>query len=223
VKDFPPLCAILDIDTATLRGLDPLELTRAFLTGGARWIQVRAKHMDAGALLDLCEAVVALARPHDAMVIVNDRADIGRLAGADGVHVGQDDLEVEAVRRILGGTAIVGLSTHTTAQIDAAIETTADYIAIGPVFATATKDTGYEAVGLERVRDTVSRVRDRPVVAIGGITLENCGEVIAAGARSVAVIGDLLAGDPAARVAAYVRGLDAAGQPRPRTSSPEHV
>lgn len=140
---------------------------------------------------------------------MNDRADIARLAAADGVHLGQDDLAPAAARVILGPSATIGLSTHTVSQLDAAATEPVDYIAIGPVFGTATKDTGYDAVGLEMVRRAATY--GRPVVAIGGITLDTAASVIAAGARSVAVIGDLLtSGDPTARVRAYVERLGSA-------------
>jgi len=163
--------------------------------------------------------VVADAHSRGAIVIVNDRGDVAALAGADGVHVGQDDLAPDLVRRVIGPRGIVGLSTHTTMQIDAAVERPIDYLAIGPVFVTATKATGYDAVGLSRVGYAANRARARglPVIAIGGITIERAADVLRAGAASVAVISDLLAGgDPAARVAAYLQRLaaaDVAGQP----------
>jgi len=138
---------------------------------------------------------------------VNDRADIAKMAGAAGVHVGQDDLPVEAARELLGPDAIVGYSTHTVDQIAAAVTRPLSYIAVGPVFGTTTKATGYEAVGLDLVRDAVRRAAGRPVVGIGGITLATARDVIAAGATSVAVISDLLSGDPASRVAAYLSAL----------------
>src|SRR6185437_2968532 len=145
-----------------------------------------------------------------ATVIVNDRADIAKLSGDDGVHVGQDDLAPVLVRRIVGDAAIVGLSTHTSAQLDAACGAPVSYVAIGPVFATNTKATGYEAIGVERVRAaaSVAAARGLQLVAIGGITLENAASVLAAGATSVAVIGDLLSGgDPEGRVRGYLSAL----------------
>ena len=130
------------------------------------------------------------------------------MSGAAGVHVGQDDLAPLAVRRILGPGAIVGYSTHTTAQIEAASIEPVTYIAIGPVFGTATKTTGYEPVGLELVSGAVRVSRGLPVVAIGGITLETAPAVIEAGASSIAVIADLLVtGDPAGRVRAFLDAL----------------
>jgi len=166
--------------------------------------------MPGAEFLATASAVVQLARRHQARVIINDRADIARLAGADGVHVGQEDLTPAAVRAILGDTAIVGLSTHSVEQIDLAVLEPVTYIAVGPVFGTATKATGYEQVGLDMVREAARRASARglPLVAIGGITLENAISVLQAGAASVAVISDLLAtGDPEARVRAYVERL----------------
>jgi thiamine-phosphate pyrophosphorylase len=126
---------------------------------------------------------------------------------ADGVHLGQEDLPPRAARALLGDEALIGLSTHTLAQVEETIREPADYVAVGPVFATASKVTGYEAVGLLMVQAAARLVG--PVVAIGGITLETAPSVIAAGAASVAVIGDLLAtGDPTARVREYMSRLE---------------
>lgn len=173
-------------------------------------MQVRDKRPSSGAVLALCDEVVALAREYGAAVIVNDRADLARLAGADGVHVGQDDLPVAEARRLLGPSALVGLSTHTREQIVGGTAQPVSYLAVGPVFGTATKDTGYAAVGLPLVRTAVTLAAGTPIVAIGGITLERAPVVIAAGAASVAVISDLLAGgDPARRVRAYIDRLEA--------------
>jgi thiamine-phosphate pyrophosphorylase len=128
------------------------------------------------------------------------------MAGADGVHVGQDDLPPAAARKLLGLTAIVGCSTHSVEQIEQAVREPVSYVAVGPVFGTRTKDTGYAPVGLPLVAEAVRRARGMPVVAIGGITLETAPAVWAAGAASVAVISDLLdGGSPAARVASYNR------------------
>jgi thiamine-phosphate pyrophosphorylase len=186
-------------------------LARAFLDGGARCIQVRAKDLPSDRFLDLCDTIVAQAKPYDALVIVNDRADIAAMSRAAGVHVGQDDLAPSLVRNLLGPAAVVGFSTHTTGQIENASAEPVSYIAIGPVFGTRTKDTGYTAVGLTRVSEAARRSRGLPVVAIGGITLETAGSVWAAGASSVAVISDLMEeGDPAARVRAYLKAAASA-------------
>src|SRR5262245_13160991 len=206
---LPPLYPVVDVDLCRARGLDPLAVLAAFLDAGATFIQLRDKQPSSGGRLALADAAVALAHGAGARLIVNDRADIARLSGADGVHVGQDDLAVEDVRRIVGPDAIVGISTHDAAQIAAAVRTTATYIAVGPVYGTRSKDTGYSARGLDLVRQAAA-ASGRPVVAIGGITLERAPEVIAAGAASVAVISDLLTGDdPAARTRSFLDCLSA--------------
>jgi thiamine-phosphate pyrophosphorylase len=191
------LCAIIDTDAAARAGWQFLDLAKAFLDGGARFLQLRAKSMAGADLLDASSRLVALARRFDATVVINDRADIARLSGANGVHVGQEDLAPADVRRVVGDDAIVGLSTHTIDQLDKAAAAPVSYLAIGPVFGTATKDTGYDAVGLEMVREASRRAAARglPLVAIGGITLGRAASVIEAGAASVAVIGDLLSTD----------------------------
>jgi thiamine-phosphate pyrophosphorylase len=204
---LPPLYAVLDAGVAEAHGWSVPDLGRAFVDGGARLIQLRAKSADAATLLSLTETLIRIAEPAGCRTIVNDRADVARLAGAAGVHVGQDDLSPADARAVAGVSAIVGLSTHTDEQIAAAASAPIDYVAIGPVFGTITKDTGYGALGLERVRRAASCSR-HPLVAIGGITLDTALEVVEAGARSVAVISDLFTGgDPAARVREYLRRL----------------
>lgn len=210
-RSLPPLYPIIDVDLCGLRGVDPLALAQACLAGGARLLQVRRKGTAGGsaALLALARDLVAAARESGAAVIVNDRADLAVMTGADGVHVGQQDLPAPAVRMIVGAGRLVGVSTHTPAQLDEALKGPADYVAVGPVFLTATKDTGYTPRGLELVR--LAAGRRKPVVAIGGITLENARGVIEAGASTVAVIGDLFGTDDvAARVRRY---LDVVGTP----------
>jgi thiamine-phosphate pyrophosphorylase len=162
-------------------------------------------------MLDTAAAIVAAAQSCGATVIINDRADVAKLAGADGVHVGQDDLAPAAVRALVGAAAIVGLSTHTVEQIDRAVTEPVSYVAIGPVFATATKATGYDRVGLEMIRAAAVRAAEHglPLVAIGGITVDTAASVIAAGAASVAVIGGLLAGgDPERRTRDFLQALN---------------
>jgi thiamine-phosphate pyrophosphorylase len=193
-----PLYAILDVGICRERRLEPLAVLDAFLDGGARLIQLRDKTSPSAAFLALADAAMIRGRQTGATIIVNDRADIAAMAKAAGVHVGQEDLGVEQARRVVGPDAIVGLSTHDDAQIAAALTTTASYVAVGPIYGTSTKDTGYQARGLELVR-TAAR-GGRPVVAIGGITLERAAGAIAAGAASVAVISDLLRDDPSVMV-----------------------
>jgi len=204
----PSLHAILDVEVAAAANWDVVDLARAFLDGGARLIQLRAKHVHSAPFLGLCDALVGAAVPYGARIVVNDRADLARMSGAAGVHVGQDDLAPRAARLLLGSEAVVGHSTHTVAQIEAAVHEPVTYIAIGPVFGTRTKATGYEPVGLARVSEAARLSRGLPVVAIGGITLDTAPAVIGAGAASVAVIADLLAtADPGRRVRAYLDAL----------------
>ncbi len=171
-------------------------------------IQIRAKNLASGPLYDLCNRIVALAVSSNAMVIVNDRADLARMSGAAGVHVGQDDLPPIHARRLLGSDAVVGLSTHTVPQVQVALREPVTYVAVGPVFGTRTKDTGYDQIGLDFVSAAARMSGGVPIVAIGGITLLNARSVIDAGATAVAVIGDLLAtSDPRGRARAFVRAL----------------
>ncbi len=200
-----PLYAIVDTSLCASRGIDPRALADAFLRGGARFIQLRDKSPSSADRLSLADDLVNRAHRVGARLVINDRADIARLSGADGVHVGQHDLPVEEARTIVGDAAIVGVSTHDEAQIAAAAQTSASYIAVGPIYGTATKETGYTARGLDLLR--VARVASKPVVAIGGITLDRAPDVIAAGASSVAVISDLMGGDPEERVRHFIRKL----------------
>jgi thiamine-phosphate pyrophosphorylase len=206
---LPPLYPIIDIDLCRMRGLDPVAFARACMDGGARLLQVRQKGHDGGSasFLGLVREIVAAARIVGAAVIVNDRADIAAMAGAAGVHVGQQDLPPVAARAIVGPDALVGVSTHTVDQIEEAVHGPADYVAVGPVFRTSTKETGYEPRGLEMVRYAAGR--GKPVVAIGGITTENGAAVLAAGAASVALISDLLAeAAPGSRVRQFLESLN---------------
>lgn len=199
----PPLYPIIDLDLCRHRGVQPQALAAACLRGGARLLQVRQKSGGSGLFVATAHAIVQEARHYEATVIVNDRPDLALLAGAAGTHVGQEDLAVAAVRAICGERAVIGLSTHTRPQVDAALESDVDYVASGPIFGTATKQTGYSARGLELVRYAAGR--GKPVVAIGGITLARATSVIAAGAAAVAVISDLLTdADPETRVRRYL-------------------
>ena len=204
-----PLHAIVDVDVAQAHQWPPLDLARSYLDGGARILQLRAKRLASGAFLTLCDGLVHAAAPYHASIIVNDRADLAALAGAAGVHVGQEDLPPADARRLLGPAGIVGRSTHTVAQIEAALREPITYLAVGPVFGTTTKDTGYAAVGLGLVSAAAKMAGTIPVVAVGGITLETASSVLEAGATSVAVIGDLMThGNPQGRVAAYLQRLE---------------
>lgn len=206
---LPGLYAVLDAEVARAHGWTVADLATAVLDGGATLLQVRAKMASSADYLALARDVTARAVPYGATVIVNDRADLAVLAGASGVHVGQDDLAPADARAIVGAERMVGVSTHTREQIEQAATAPVDYIAVGPIFGTRTKNTGYEAVGLDLVAH--ARASGRAVVAIGGVTLDRAASVIAAGATSLAVITDLLTGgDPSARTRAFVAAVGAA-------------
>src|SRR5262245_6367983 len=172
---------------------NPVQLARSLFEGGARLVQVRNKAAGAGELFDQVKQILSFA-PSDAIVLVNDRVDVALLAGAHGVHLGQDDLPVNYARQILGTHAAVGFSTHTLDQALKADLLAVDYIAVGPIFPTQTKADASAVVGLEQLEQICRRIR-KPVVAIGGITLERVPDVLAAGARSAAVISALLKAD----------------------------
>ena len=186
----------------------PLDVLDVWLSAGIRLVQLRAKRLTAGPMLDLADATAVRCRAARALFIVNDRADVAALAGASGVHVGQDDLTAADARSLVGPEAVVGVSTHTPDQLERALADPADYLAIGPAFPTTTKDSTWPVLGVAGVVDAVRRATGlRPVVAIGGITLETAPRLLEAGVASVAIISDLVAGEVAARAREYVRAL----------------
>lgn len=204
---LPRLYVILD---AALLPANPVEFTKQLLGAGAAMFQYRNKTAPARELLEAAQALNLTIRQEGATFLVNDRPDIARLAWANGVHVGQEDLGVAAARAVVGPEAIVGVSTHNIAQFQVAAESDADYIAIGPVFETRTKERPDPVVGLEMIRQART-LTPKPMVAIGGITLERAAAVIEAGADCVAVIRDILAANhPAARVKQFLETLPAA-------------
>ena len=185
------------LDAGALAGRSAADVARALVGAGARLLQVRGKDLGSRALCDVVAEVVAAAHAGGALVLVNDRPDVALVAGADGVHVGQGDLGAADVRRLLPPPFLVGLSTHDVAQLRSAPAGVLDYVAIGPVYATRSKDAPDPVVGLAGVAAARASTA-LPLVAIGGITRRNAAAVIAAGADAVAVISDLLgAPDPA--------------------------
>ena len=169
---------------------DPIEISRRLFAGGVRLVQVRSKVPSSGLLLAQCRAV-GEAAPPGARVIVNDRADIARIAHLAGLHVGQGDLPPDPARVIIGDGPILGLSTHDEDQVRDAAREPVDYIAVGPVFPTRTKPDAAPVLGLDGLA-RLAEIATHPIVAIGGIRLENAPDVIRAGASSVAVISDLI-------------------------------
>ena len=197
---LPRLYAIADASFG-----NPIHIARQLFEGGARLVQIRNKKAGAGELLDQVETVLRFA-PADARVIVNDRVDVAMLSHAQGVHLGQDDLPVERARAILGDAAWIGYSTHNLEQARAADRLPVNYIAIGPIFPTTSKDNPDPVVGLEGLVRVCAAVH-KPVVAIGGITLDRAADVFAAGAATAAVIGDLLRDEVAARTKAWISNI----------------
>lgn len=187
--DFPKLYPITD---ASITGLSHAEQVGRLTAGGARFIQLREKRASPKDFYASAERAIEIARRNDAKIIINDRVDIALALGADGVHLGQDDLPPQKAREILGENAIIGFSTHNLEQALAAVKLPVNYIALGPIFTTKTKKNPDEIVGLEKLKIVRKAVGNLPLVAIGGITSENCKSVFQAGANSVAVIGDLL-------------------------------
>jgi len=205
-----PLYVILD---AALLPSDPIEFVKRLMGAGARLFQYRNKTAPARELLQAAQALNVTVRQEGGTFLVNDRPDIARLAGASGVHVGQEDLDLDAARKIVGPHALAGISTHNLEQFRIAAHSDADYIAVGPVFETHSKANPDPVVGLELIREA-RKLTTKPIVAIGGITLEGATDVIRAGADSVAIISDILAArHPAARVKQYLEILPTAAQP----------
>lgn len=193
LEHLSPLYAIVDAGACKAVGLAPLDVAGAYLRAGVTMLQLRAKALGGADMLALADALTRMAAVSGARVVVNDRVDVARSASA-GVHLGQQDLPPAVARRILGAEALIGLSTHTSAELAAAVREDVSYVAVGPVFATSTKVDPDPVVGLDGVRQAAraARAAGLPLVAIGGISLSTARQVLEAGADSVAVISDLL-------------------------------
>lgn len=198
---------------AIVGDLDPVTRAEAVVAGGARVVQVRMKRSPAGEILEAARRIAALARGR-ALVLVNDRSDLALLAGADGVHLGDEDLPVPEARAILGPALLVGRTARTAEEARAALAAGADHVGYGPVFPSATKPLDVSPRGLEDLAAACAAL-PAPVVAISGITLENIGAVARAGAAAAAVIGDLFErGDPRARATALAAAFEAGAAAR---------
>ena len=186
---IPRLYAI--IDPAQAHEQPPAAVAEFLLSAGVRLIQYRDKQASSRELFERSRGIAERVRAARGIFIVNDRADVARAVDADGVHVGQEDLPVDLARHVLGEGKWVGSSTHGLDQAIEADRSSADYVALGPIFSTSSKANPDPVVGLEGLRAARQATR-KPLVAIGGITLDNAAAVIEAGADSVAVIGALL-------------------------------
>lgn len=184
---LPKLYAITDTN---LSNCSHVEIVERLLAGGARLIQLRDKEASAKELFEAAQSCLKLTRAAGATLLINDRVDVALAAEADGVHLGQEDLTVTEARALLGPNKIIGVSTHSLAQVEAAALTAANYLAVGPIFSTTTKTNPDPVVGLELLKQA-SQLTSLPLVAIGGITLDSARAVLAAGAQSIAVISAL--------------------------------
>ena len=182
------------LDDSFRPDLDWVAAARAVLEGGAGVIQLRLKKHTDRAALALCHRVVALARPLGARVLINDRVDLALLAGADGVHLGDDDLPIAQARRLLGPAALIGATTRSLAQIQQAAAEGADHVGLGPIFATSTKSVPHPPLGIAGLA-LIARASPVPIVAIAGLRLDNLNAVARAGAHCAAVASGLLEAD----------------------------
>jgi len=190
---LPRFYPLLDPEIAARHGIDPIAAAEQILEGGAKILQFRHKGFFSREVFAQLERVAQLCRDAGALFVVNDRADLAALAGA-ALHLGQDDLTPTAARKIVGTQTLIGFSTHNEAQLRAAAAEPADYLALGPIFGTSSKNNPDPLVGIDELR-RLRPLTDRPLVAIGGITRANAQSVLAAGADSVAIIGDVFAGN----------------------------
>lgn len=209
---IPRLYAIVDIDSLYARSIALADFVTGLHDAGIQLVQYRNKSCNARQILQDAALLTKIFCGTDAKLLLNDRADLALLSNFNGVHVGQQDLSVEDARTIVGTQAWVGVSTHTLEQVAEANQTNCDYIAHGPIFATASKNNPDPTVGLTGLREAKMLTR-KPLVAIGGITRGNCRAVLDAGADSIAVISDLL---PAS-------GDSASGQRSPRQIAEEFL
>jgi len=189
---LPPVYPIVDDTLLPLERME--EAARSIVDGGATILQLRAKSLSAADFLDAARSLRKVTEKKRVTFIINDRVDIALLSNADGVHLGQDDMPVGAVRRLIGPRGIIGLSTHNRSEAAAAERESVDYISFGPLFSTTTKGDAEKPKGLKALTGTRRSVAV-PIVAIGGIQEEQAVEVVRAGADSVALISAILLAD----------------------------
>jgi thiamine-phosphate pyrophosphorylase len=202
---LPAFYPILDTEVAARCSMDPASAAAGILEAGAQILQFRHKGFLSREIFGQMERIATLCREAHVLFVVNDRADLAALMGA-ALHLGQDDLPPAAARRVTGPETLIGFSTHNERQLRAAQSEPVDYLALGPIFGTASKENPDPMVGLDELR-RLRPLTDRPLVAIGGITRQNARDVLAAGADSVAVIGDLFPedGNLRARIEEWLR------------------
>lgn len=183
---------IYPVSDVSISGLSHSEQVERLIAGGARIIQLREKHASPHDFYESALQAVQTARRRNVKIIINDRVDIALAVNADGVHLGQDDLSPVEARKMVGDEAVIGFSTHSVEQAKAALDFPIDYIAIGPIFQTKTKENPDTVVGLDGLKLVRQTVGDFPLVAIGGINDDNLRAVLDAGANSAAMIAAIL-------------------------------
>lgn len=183
---------IYPITDTRISGLSHAEQVKRLIDGGAKIIQLREKYAAPKDFFTDAENALKIARANDVKIIINDRADVALALNADGIHLGQDDLPPANVREILGGKIIIGFSTHNLSQAIEAVKLPVDYLAIGPIFSTDTKESPEKTVGIDAVKQLRRAIGNFALVAIGGITFDNFQAVLSNGADSVALISGLL-------------------------------
>lgn len=184
--------SIYPITDTKISGLSHAEQVSRLIAGGARLIQLREKYLSPREFFQDARQALLIARSAGVQVIINDRVDLALALKADGVHLGQSDLPPEAARRLLGPASVIGFSVHNDEQARAAVALPVDYLGIGPVFATPTKENPEPVIGVQGLHQTSKLVGNIPLVAIGGITVDTISEVLAAGADAVALISALI-------------------------------
>jgi thiamine-phosphate pyrophosphorylase len=186
---LPKIYPITDAKISNLTHVRQVEL---FINAGAKIIQLREKNATSAEFYEQAKLAIEIAKKHEVRIIINDRVDIALTAGADGVHLGQEDLHPNYARKILGKDSIIGYSTHTTVQAIEASRLPIDYVAIGPIFPTTSKENPDKTVGTDEISNVREAIGDFPLVAIGGINLDNFQTVFHCGADSIALISELL-------------------------------
>lgn len=178
------------IETAGRPDIDPFECARSFLRGGAKIVQLRQKGRPPSERLDLARRISALKKEFEFTYLINDSIDIALQVSADGVHLGQNDQSIASARKIIGPDKIIGRSTHSLKEAIQAVEEGADYIALGAIFPTTSKPKGHIVVGVDVLKEVIQKI-PIPVVAIGGISRSNIGQVLETGVASIAMISAL--------------------------------
>ena len=186
---LPKIYPITDV---SITNLSHLEQVKRLIAGGAELIQLRDKHSSAQDFYESAQAVMEFVKGKNVKIIINDRVDIALAVKADGVHLGQDDLPPPAARQIMGNNALIGFSTHNVIQATEAVKLPLNYIALGPIFQTSTKENPDKTVGLEGINEVRRVIGNFPLTAIGGIDLKHSRSVLSAGANSLALISQIL-------------------------------